>query len=421
MAANIMGRSVRLGLLLAGLIPLALWSLHWGTTQAIVDSADLERRAEEVRLFQAGDDPYRDPDLTYPPSALPVFTALLAGVDGPELPRSWLALNLVAVGALGWTLIAVYGRDWPGWLRLAFLLALAASRPVRAGLALGQYHALPTALMIGAWVIAIRTRGASQTDSEPATAGGIANRLGVGPGCFRRGDGFAGILLALAAIKPTMVLPFFGAWLLCWGPAALLVAGLAQLALWAGAAVWLGVSPVRLGLEWLANARTQEAAGTVDLPSLLAHTPLGIELSASSITLLVLLAGLLLMACLPRHDAGALAALGALLGAVFAYHRHYDLVLLLPALAWLIEQARGAIGPRGRRTRAAVWLFGLMLILPSHPAPLRRFAPLYEAAFVAVTYGVLVLIVVHLARRPGSGVQECQNPEVAGATLGVES
>lgn len=392
-------------LLLAALLPLALWGLHWGISLAFVDGADLERRVEEVRLFQARVDPYCDPDLTYPPSALPVFTAALGPLDDATLPGVWVGTNLLALAGLAWGLIQVFGRDWPAWLQVALALVLVASRPVRAGLALGQFHLIPTALLVGAWAIT-RPR-------QPGDRSWFARSAWP--------DVVAGLCLGLAAIKPTMVLPFFGGWLLSRGPRALVVAAAVQGALWGGASAWLGVAPQHLAREWLANARTQEAAGTLDIPSLLAQTGLAGQIPGTAVTLAVLLAGFALMALLPRDDQAGFAALGLLLCALFAYHRHYDLVLLLPALAWLVDRAhrRWQRGESGRLANLAAVAFAALLILPSHPAPLRRFSASYEAIFVLGTYAVLAGLIVGLSRRSAPVPRKNENPEVASATLGV--
>lgn len=354
------------------LLPLALlaaWGLHWGGSHALVDSADLLRRVEEFRLFAARSDPYADPDLTYPPAAPPVFAALLAPLPESALPGAWLALNLSALAALAVLTVRVWAADWAASSRGALVLAMAASKPVRAGLALGQFHLIPTALAVGA--IAALSRGRRAT---------------------------AGVLIGLALVKPTMVVPLLGLWLVrrAWG--SLAVAAAVQAALTLATSAWLGVGPPRLFAEWLANARTQEAAGTIDVPTLAARLLPGAAWVGPTATLAALALGVALMASLRSRPDRDLGALGLFLGAVFAYHRHYDLVLLLPALAWLADRAGASPGRRGRWLGAAAVGFGALLILPSHPAPLRRFEGLHDAAFVAGSYLVLALMLSEMSR-----------------------
>jgi hypothetical protein len=395
------------------LAPLAAWGLLWGIRHGLTDSADLWRRAEEAALFLARSDPYADPDLSYPPSAAPVFAGLIAPFPTRFLPAAWVALNLVALAALATGLLRIWGRPWPGWLRAAFLFALAASKPVRAGIALGQFHLIPTALVV--W-------------SFPLLASGR--------------DVMAGLLVGLALMKPTMALPILGIWLLRREWRALGVAIGAQAALTAATSAWLAIPPWTLTREWLANARLQEAAGTIDVPTILARIWPGLPISGTTISLIVLSIGMAGFYAVQRASsrnpgvtdlrrvgtahrssvgvigsvggahptktadsvdldaAGNLLSLGLYLAAIFAYHRHYDLVLLLPALAWLVERGRLQSGPAAWPIRMVAMAFAAMLILPSNPAPLRRFEAVYELAFLATSYVVLGLMIAMCLKPP---------------------
>ena len=246
------------------LIPLSLLSvagLSWGARKAMTDSADLLRRAEEVDLFRRGIDPYTDPDMTYPPSAPPVFLPLVAPLRGQELKAAWLGLNLAALVALGVGLVRLADDRWPAWLGVAFGLVLAASKPARGGIGLGQFHLIPTALV--AWsLVAARAR------REVA----------------------AGLMMGVALVKPTMALPFLGL-LAAWGRwRALGVAAGLQAALIAATSAWLGIAPIRLVGEWLRLAKLQMVAGAIDLPTLLLQAWPGARGAGSAVSLVVLAA-----------------------------------------------------------------------------------------------------------------------------------
>ncbi len=384
-----MERSARPLPSLAVLGLLAVWSLWWGVSHAWTDSADLLRRAEEMALFVQGHDPFDDPDMTYPPTALPVFAPLVAPFGTSTLKAVWIALNLLALAVLSGAIVAIWGTGWPSWLKVTFWLVAAASKPVRAGIALGQFHLIPTCLVLLS-VLALRER-------RP----------------FR-----AGLLLGIALAKPTMVLPILGYWVVRREWRALATALGVQRALLRGVPSWLGLGPVRLLVAWLANARTQLAAGTIDLPTLIPRVWPGLPVSAGSLSLVVLGTCFAATFALRRASEDGLVGLCLFFAGIFTYHRHYDLVVLLPALAYLIEASRKANGRSMPTLGMGAIAFAALLIVPSHPAPLARFAPYYDAAFVILSYMFLGVVLVLLRRetRPHGGwtVGQIENPEVAG-------
>lgn len=350
-----------IAVLLAVLCILALASLGWGIVKSSSDSADLLRRAEEVALFLDRTDPYRDPDLTYPPSALPVFTVLIAPFGNDAALRlAWLGFNLLALAALCWSVLETWGRGWPRWLVIAVALALAASRPARAGIALGQFHLIPTALMMISLMFIQAKRPIA-----------------------------AGVLVGVASIKPTMTLPFLGFLLIRGQGRALASAAAVQIGLFAGTCIWLGASPERLIREWLQLAREQSGSGTIDIPTaVLAVWPEanGLALAAGAAALAVILA---LMWRQREQSAARLACLSLYAACIFTYHRHYDLVLMLPALGYFVEDARAmAASPTWRRWLPAV-LFGAGMIATS---PLRAWEPAFNAVFAVFAYGFLALL-----------------------------
>jgi hypothetical protein len=346
------------------LIPLAVASLLWASVHALSKSDDLMRRAEEISLFVRGLDPYQDPDMTYPPSALPIFTPLVAPF-GPEALRGfWLGLNLTTLGVFAWVVGRIWGADWPGWLRAALMLTTVATKPVRGGIGLGQFHLLPlTLVLIGflAWE--------------------------------RRRPVVAGLLIGVALAKPTMVLPFLTVLVLrrAWLPLA--VASIVQTVSWLAAALWLGIDPLGLAREWIAVAKTQETAGLMDLPSLIHRAWPEASSSASLLPVLILGVGSWGMGVLRRRSNQALLATASFLAAIFTYHRPYDLVLLIPPLAYLV----GVVGRPGWKSWGSVSLvmiWGLALMWPSHPSITGGFENLYESIFVPLAYSYLVILVL---------------------------
>jgi hypothetical protein len=365
-----MNRSLVRAALLVILTLLAVFSLAWGCGHALAASKDLMSRWAEVERFLRRDDPFALVSLTYPPSALPVFAALI-GPFGPASVRSfWLGLNLAFLAMLCGATIALWGRWWPAWLRGAVCLVVVASKPVRGGIALGQFHLIPTVLMLLA-VLALRGR-------RPI---------------------LAGLLVGIALAKPTMVLPFLGFLAVRRHWRVLLVALGVQAVLTLGASAWLGIGPGRLIAEWLANARTQLAEGLMDVPSLVQQQWPGAPAGAGAITMAVLAAGLAVMAACRRGSDLTLVSLAAYIAAVSTYHRPYDFVLLVPALAELIAAAWRSGGRAALAWRGAAIVFALMLIAPSHPSIAGRWERWHDLAFIMLAYGYLGVMIFALVRQ----------------------
>ncbi len=365
--------------LLCVIYGLALWSLIWGIEHALTDSADLLRRLEEVELVVQRIDPYTDPDMTYPPSAVPLFVALLGPVPRHWVPAFWLGLNLAAAVALAMGIRAVWGRGWDvttlaivgGWL--------IAARPFRAGVALGQFHLIPTALLIGTVPLLERGRAVS-----------------------------AGLLLGLALCKPNMALPVALAWLVRREWRALGVAAGVQGVLWLAASAWIGQSPLRLGFSFLHNARGQLQAGSLDLPSLLARVGLAEGVAPLLGTLAVLGISVVVLARTQAASGATALAFALVTAAIFTYHRHYDLVLLLPAVV--------ALGASDRHFAKALALgFALLLILPTNPGWMRPFVGTVDFLVAASAYGLWTLLagMLHLEHCRRSRDSHTQTENVA--------
>ena len=356
---------------------LAAAGLAWGCVKALGDGADLLRRAEEVALFVRGENPYADPDMTYPPSAPPVFTALIAPVPASALRGAWLVLNLLALAALVWAVARLAGRAWPSWLVAAFGLALAASKPVRGGIGLGQFHLIPTALVAGSLL-----------------AMGARRQVA------------AGLMLGIALIKPTMALPFLAI------PAArgrwrtLATASAVQGVLLAGTSAWLGIGPMTLTRQWLRLARGQMSAGAIDLPTLLSRAWPAAAGAGPAMTAAILVATLVAaVAWRSRSDLALAAACGAA-AVTFSYHRFYDLVLLAFPLAYLFEVARR----RGGAWIGLAAVFAALLFIPEQPFERAGIGGFYEAAFAPLVYVALAVTMCCVAMDRDGAVASRRNP-----------
>jgi hypothetical protein len=356
---------IKIGVL-ALLTVLAVASLGWAATHALSESADLMRRVQEIRLFTQRADPYRDPDMTYPPSALVVFAPLVAPFSTHGLRLFWLGLNLASLVSLAVAIVAIWGRNWPAWLMAAFVLFTVASKPARLAIGMGQFALTPAALLLVAYLLAERRREVA-----------------------------AGLLVGIALAKPTLSLPFL-AFLAVQRHHRAVVAALAfQAVATLAASAWLETSPALLVAEWLAQAREQQAKGLVDAPSVLTSiwrgsAPFSDLLSAAILTLTI---GGLIVA--RRRNPRDLALFALLMSVVFTYHRPYDLVLMLPAIGALLDCA---VRTRSRSLVAAVIGVAAIFILPADSRIIGPSTVYYERLFVAVSYALVAFSVYGLAK-----------------------
>lgn len=346
------------------LAALASLALAYGVRTALRDSADLERRATEVRLFRGRFDPYAVPDMTYPPTALPIFAATVP--TGSTIVRrvTWIVFNIVAIAVIGSVVVQTWGRSWPLPVRLAFVLIVIACKPTRAGIALGQFHLIPIALILVAEALAAKRPGLS------------------------------GILAGLSLTKPTMSVPylFVMAARRRWG--ALAVAVGLQILLLAAVSGWLMTDPTTLIREWMRNARSQLAYGTIDVPSLIGRAMPSLAGSTPLLTIAILGASAALIYFLRNRSPLGLTSLATFAAAMMTYHRHYDLVLLLPMIAYLVDR-----GCRGRTSAGwAATLFGALLIWPSDKKYVGATAEaVYDFVFLISCYVVLAVLVREVA------------------------
>ena len=361
---------------------LASASLAWGIANALYSSSDLMLRVRESKSFVAGIDPYKIPDMTYPPSASPVF-AVLAYLPGDAYVRYfWCVLNLAACACLIRELLLAYGKDWSPAAKVAIALIVLAMKPVRLGLGMGQYHVIPTALVLA------------------------ANRWD------RAGRPWAaGSALAAALIKPTMALPF-AVWFAIRGSwKSFSIAAGVQVLLFAVTCARLGAGPVQLIREWLERTAEQTAAGTIDLPTLV-RALYGDLFAAGAATAIALAFGAAISYALRNKSDRGLLAFNAFVAAIFAYHRPYDLTLLAICAMYVIgaamvskEGLRGPVGSFGLASAA-------MLVIPNDPLRLVGLEWYYDVFFAAMTYclGGTVLALVIEERSAASGISGTKKP-----------
>jgi hypothetical protein len=207
--------------------------------------------------------------------------------------------------------------------------------------------------------------------------------------------------MALALVKPSMSVPFLGLFGARRHWRVIVVAGFVHLALWLATSWWLGKAPWDLAREWLALAAVQQAQGSVDLGTWILHVwpDAGRAASVTGAGLLVL--GLLFLFHWQRLgvcDEVRLAWCG-LLAAVFTYHRAYDLVLLLPATAWLVDRA-WHLRPGATRVlvRASAALLLIFLVVPSHPAVAGWLDPYFLPGITLATWMALGTMAVAAGR-----------------------
>ncbi len=365
-------RLVTLGLFV--LLTLDALSLAWGSYQAIRKSDDLRLRVFEVAAFVRGEDPYTRPDMTYPPAAPLVLSPLIAPFQPLALRIFWLALNLAALCAVCRSVLVLWGEDWPGTLQIAVVLTIIAAKPTRLGIGMGQFHLIPTLLVLLA-IEAVRSKR----------------------------EIVAGLLLGIALVKPTMVIPFLiyfalkGLW------KTIGTAVLTQLIATLTVALRLGISPVRLMSEWMRNARLQTSAGVIDVASLVARIAPDLHASPFAFSAIVLFVGIVI--CIRyrnRSDLGVIAVC-SFISCAFTYHRWYDLILLTPCFVYAIDAARRSVGARSGAIAAFAFVFAAIWVLPNNAWDGTIAGRIHEWTLVASCYLLFTLLIFVLEREPAAG------------------
>jgi hypothetical protein len=150
-----------------------------------------------------------------------------------------------------------------------------------------------------------------------------------------------------------------------------LVVGVAVLALLSAAALWwTETSPAALAHHWLFQVKLRFASGSPAFGP--AHLAEGLgwdqRLTQTAALGILAIVAVAVVACvrLPRREVATLdllplAAIGAVLGRVLIYHRHYDNVMLFPLLIACLALALAAPTAANVATAVAV---GLTLYIP---------------------------------------------------------
>ena len=198
-------------------------------------------------------------------------------------------------------------------------------------------------------------------------------------------DGFSGVMLGMAMIKPTIALPFFliplvrGRWVsLAVGAAAV---GLGTAAVWART----GVSPVEMLQQMTAVAEQVEIPKGEPGP---VTWLIGLGLSAAAAVKAAMAAFLIpsaaAMWALRRRPVEVLYAVAAVTVQVWTHHKAYDEVVLLLLVVPLVTLALTAPQPRWLLLLAAVLAvsvlqLGLSHVLPATPRVAFRPSPRWSA------------------------------------------
>ena len=289
---------------------------------------NLRQRVDEVERWFGGEAVYEAlPTAVYPPGSMGMLAPL--GWLGEGTLAAYTVVTLLTCTALGWGFRKIAG-DGPWWLMLVPLATLAVSD----GLALGQLHLVTLIAAVGALGLALR--------GEP------------------RADLGAGLLFAVALIKPSsaaLFVPALG--LLPPRTRALAVAtGVYGLATGLAFAV-REESPLRLIHQWWFRAAEgarygAEMAGYGSVHDLVGW--LGVPQGSVVATLLVLSAGTLWTWRVRSADPWVVVGVLGIAARMGTYHRGYDDVLVLPAVAALLRVG----DTRGRLVAVLVW--GLLLV-----------------------------------------------------------
>ncbi|MEM1444522.1 MAG: glycosyltransferase family 87 protein [Planctomycetota bacterium] len=316
-----------------------------------------EMSGERTRTFEEG-----EASSLYPPSTYVLF-APLSAVGLPMARMIWTGLNVAALvlasGALAkWVAIATPSRGWVtlAWIFLATMLLYAVQTHFR----FGQTAIVSVALML--WALATFDTG--RTYDRPMS----------------RGRWVLAVLAAgtAVAIKPQLALPLLGyAVLRGWWAATVGSVGvaLAWLALGWGWMAWHGQS-VFPGLPRNVQRIGDTGISSAKLDSVYRHQLINTHVLVHAliedarvvawvVRCLVGVVALSVAAAVWKHgrQTDALAALSAIaaLSLMVTYHRGYDAVVLMPAVAWCVRELVTA--RRSGMPRPAVWVT-VVLLLP---------------------------------------------------------
>lgn len=350
---------------------------------ALQGDNDMQERAAEYLLFRNGiypDDTLEphpaplEPRYTpYPPYAFPycAFFFEPGGVAQGRILIEVLSIAaFVVMGALGWRTLAPFGAS------LAAIGGVVGAAIAGNGTAigLGQFSIICAGLIAAQILLLDRGRPVA-----------------------------AGVCWALAMIKPQIALPFLLLFLVGRNLVGPLVGAAILAASMFFATAWTGVPMVETIAHWTGGMSLEffEDSPTIG-PGMIARL-LRVDHRLLQIVALALMAaaGVPVFRAARRLGAGALlpaAGLCAVAGMFFSYHRHYDNVMLVPAVLALLERAAAT------RRAAVAWLAVAMVALLLVPQRLLENVP-YSAAVQGIVWMLAGLLPLRLsvAAREGDG------------------
>jgi hypothetical protein len=349
---------VRLGA--AGLLALALvyqvkgtLDLVWGTTPG--SAVDLLNRDREQALFTAGENPFDHGTGSQPPWGYP-SGVLFTWPEWPEVRAYFAVVNLAALFVVMW------------W---AYRAGPADRRDVR-------------------WLLAgaVAAFGGSVTATEVGQIGIVVTALlALSLWCDERGaHWWAGALVAVALIKPTISGPFAVALLLTGRYRA--SAAAAAYVVIASIVTWLvtGATPWRMLGQLAQAAGTYADDGTFGLVEVLG--PLGVPppLLNPMAALIVTVPGIALVwRCRPSLPYAF--AVAAVWGRLWTYHKSYDDIMLVFLLVPL-----GVLALRATAVPAAVASFGVIGLLAWLPGRLLALDAVQIAQLLAWPVALAVVL-----------------------------
>jgi hypothetical protein len=297
--------------------------------QETSSAIDIKNRDTEHELFVRGQNPFDSFEASQPPWGYP-FGLLLTAPEWPAVRVYFAVINALALAVLMWWAYREPRMAPPHvrWLLAGAVFAFGGSCTATE---VGQVSIVVTALLAGALMLDRMQRQAA-----------------------------AGLLVALALIKPTIAAPF---------AVALLVAGRYRAAAAAaayGAAAcaftWsvTGALPHHMLQQMAAGAAKYAGAGTLGLNDVLAAAGVVSAAQVALAPLIVTVPAMALMA-MARQSLTLSFAVAAVWGRLWTYHKSYDDVMLA---FLLIPLGVLALVHRSRAASAAFVLVGAVSWIP---------------------------------------------------------
>ncbi|MCO4770846.1 MAG: DUF2029 domain-containing protein [Deltaproteobacteria bacterium] len=328
----------------------ALRSLRGNGPRAALN---LKQRHEEVLAWFGGDSVYEAlPTAVYPPGSMTLL-APLGWLDPGPATHVYATLTLLLCAGLAWWMRRSVRPD-TSWVALTLALPLA-TLPLAEGIALGQLHLVSLVAAVAAVTVALGERSLAR-------------------------DLVAGALFAVALVKPSNTALFF--WALLFLPGRIRPAAIAAALYGIATGVALAVrqeSALQLLREWafraMEGARFGAGGGGYgSMHDLVAM--LGLPRASVLATLLLLGGGGVVAWRSRRADPWLVLGVLGIAARLATYHRSYDDILILPAIAGALTLRGDLIAlsvagvawlslvtPAPPTLRVATWLALLVLLL----------------------------------------------------------